>query len=178
MSSRKNWQAWHNTSISRQLMCRPDSFPDQRTKIGLHSHSALHPLLEASHLKYRRSRWHKVPNFLETFERMGGTFLERSCAALYRRGSLRWDRCCHLHWVNNCAQERNSLAGWQYALGKIDSAYWPRQPKWLKRRVLYDCQNEPVVEVVEYADSHLSQRGESHIHALRKSAGSQGQPKR
>ncbi len=39
-------------------------------------------------------------------------------------------------------------------------------------------QNEPVVEVVEYADSHLSQRGESHIHASCKSAGSQGQPKR
>ncbi len=38
-------------------------------------------------------------------------------------------------------------------------------------------QNEPVVEVVENADSHLSQRGESHIHALRKSARSQGQPK-
>ncbi len=38
-------------------------------------------------------------------------------------------------------------------------------------------QNEPVVEVVEYADSHLSQRGESCINASCKSAGSQGQPK-
>ncbi len=26
MSGRKNWQAWHIASISRQLMCRPDSF--------------------------------------------------------------------------------------------------------------------------------------------------------
>ncbi len=39
-------------------------------------------------------------------------------------------------------------------------------------------QNEPVVKVVEYVDSHLSQRGESRIHGLCKSAGSQGQPKR
>ncbi len=31
-----------------------------------------------------------------------------------------------------------------------------------------------VVEVVEYADSHLLQRGESRIHASCKSAGSQG----
>ncbi len=38
-------------------------------------------------------------------------------------------------------------------------------------------QNEPVVKVVEYADSHLSQRGERRIHALCKSVGSQGQPK-
>ncbi len=36
----------------------------------------------------------------------------------------------------------------------------------------------PEVEVVEYAKSHLSQRGESRTHASRKSAGSQGQPKR
>ncbi len=39
-------------------------------------------------------------------------------------------------------------------------------------------QNEPVIEVVEYADFHLSQRGESHIHSSCKRAGSQGQPKR
>ncbi len=39
-------------------------------------------------------------------------------------------------------------------------------------------QNEPVIEVVEYVDSHLSQRGENRIHASCKSAGSQGQPKR
>ncbi len=38
--------------------------------------------------------------------------------------------------------------------------------------------NEPVVEVVEYADSNLSKRGESRIHASCKSAGSQGQTKR
>ncbi len=35
-------------------------------------------------------------------------------------------------------------------------------------------QNQSVVEEVEYADSHLSQRGESRIHASCKSAGSQG----
>ncbi len=39
-------------------------------------------------------------------------------------------------------------------------------------------QNEPVIEVVEYADYHLSQRGESRIHASCESTGSQGQPKR
>ncbi len=37
-------------------------------------------------------------------------------------------------------------------------------------------QNEPVVEVVEYADSHLSQRGESRIHASCKSAGARNSP--
>ncbi len=37
-------------------------------------------------------------------------------------------------------------------------------------------QNEPVIEVDEYTDSHLSQRRESHIHASCESAGSQGQP--
>ncbi len=38
-------------------------------------------------------------------------------------------------------------------------------------------QIEPFIEVVEYADSHLSQRGESCIHASCKNLGSQGQPK-
>ncbi len=35
-----------------------------------------------------------------------------------------------------------------------------------------------LVEVVKYADSNLSKRGESRIHASCKSAGSQGQTKR
>ncbi len=48
MFSRKNWQAWHTASISRQLMCRPDSSSDHRPKVGLPSHSAPQPLLEAS----------------------------------------------------------------------------------------------------------------------------------
>ncbi len=48
MSGRKNWQAWHTASISRQLMCRPDSFSDQRPKFGLPSHNAPQLLLEAS----------------------------------------------------------------------------------------------------------------------------------
>ncbi len=48
MSGRKNWQAWHTASISRQLMCRPDSSSDHRPKVGLPSHSAPQPLLEAS----------------------------------------------------------------------------------------------------------------------------------
>ncbi len=48
MSGRKNWQAWHTASISRQLMCRPDSYLDQRPKVGLTSHSTPQPLLEAS----------------------------------------------------------------------------------------------------------------------------------
>ncbi len=48
MSGRKNWQAWHTASISRQLMCRSDSSSDHRPKVGLPSHSAPQPLLEAS----------------------------------------------------------------------------------------------------------------------------------
>ncbi len=47
MSGRKNWQAWHTASIFRQLMCRPDSSSDQRPKVGLSSHSAPQPFLEA-----------------------------------------------------------------------------------------------------------------------------------
>ncbi len=48
MSGRKNWQAWHTATISRQLMCRPDSSSDQRLKVGLSSHNAPQPLLEVS----------------------------------------------------------------------------------------------------------------------------------
>ncbi len=44
MSGRKNWQAWHTASISRQLMCRPDSSSYQRLKVGFPSPQ---PLLEA-----------------------------------------------------------------------------------------------------------------------------------
>ncbi len=44
----KNWQAWHTASISRQLMCRPDSSSDHRPKVGLPSHSDPQPSLEAS----------------------------------------------------------------------------------------------------------------------------------
>ncbi len=46
-----------------------------------------------------------------------------------------------------------------------------------QKLVLRLGQNEPVVEVIQDADSHLCQRGKSCIHALRESAGSQGQPK-
>ncbi len=131
MSGRKNWQAWHTATISRQLMCRPDSSSDQRLKVGcprttllnpcwkclswqpsfcapcLESRLALarrgpsnrpglihrpesplrrwnlllQPELDGSHvkqtqLKYRRSRCHMSPHFLESFEQTGGTFLE------------------------------------------------------------------------------------------------------
>ncbi len=48
MSGRKNWPAWHTASISRQLMCKPDSSSDHRVKVGLPSHSAPQPLLEVS----------------------------------------------------------------------------------------------------------------------------------
>ncbi len=48
MSGRKNWQVWHTARFSRLLMCRPISSSDKRTKVGLPSHSAPQPLLEAS----------------------------------------------------------------------------------------------------------------------------------
>ncbi len=48
MSGRKNWQAWHTASISKQLMCRVDSSSAHRSKVGLPLHSAPQPLLEAS----------------------------------------------------------------------------------------------------------------------------------
>ncbi len=71
-------------------------------------------------LKYRQSHSHKAQHSLESLEQTGGTFLEGGRVALNCHGSLHWDSCCHLHWVNNYSQERNSLAGWQYALGKVD----------------------------------------------------------
>ncbi len=48
MSGRNNWQACHTASISKQLMCRPDSSLDQRPKVGLPLHSAPQPPLKAS----------------------------------------------------------------------------------------------------------------------------------
>ncbi len=46
-----------------------------------------------------------------------------------------------------------------------------------KNLILRLAQNEPVVKVIQDADYHLSQQGKSRIHALRKSTGSQRQPK-
>ncbi len=56
-------------------------------------------------------RSHKAQHLLESFERTGGAFLEGSRVVLNLHGSLRWDGCCHLHWVYNCAQEWYSV-GW------------------------------------------------------------------
>ncbi len=55
MTGRKNWQAWHTASISRQLMCRVDSSSDHRLKVGLPSHSAPQPLLEVEICSFRGS---------------------------------------------------------------------------------------------------------------------------
>ncbi len=183
MSGRKNWQAWHTASISRQLMCGLDFSSDHRPKVNLPSHSTPQPLLEVfvvttfllcavsritphfsqkgslqraradtqarvtvtpwrpwrqatdgtlcfsqnwmgdvkqTQLKHRWSHCHKVQHSLESFERTGGTFREGGRVALNCHGSLRWDSCCYLHWVDNCTQVWNSFAGWQYALGKVD----------------------------------------------------------
>ncbi len=47
-SGRKNWQARQTASISKQLMWKPLSVSDQWPKVGLPSHSAPQPVLEAS----------------------------------------------------------------------------------------------------------------------------------
>ncbi len=47
-SGRKNWQARQTASISKQLMWKPFSAFDQWPKVGLPSHSAPQPVLEAS----------------------------------------------------------------------------------------------------------------------------------
>ncbi len=47
-SGRKNWQARQTASISKQLMWKPLSVFDQWPKVGLPSHSAPQPVLEAS----------------------------------------------------------------------------------------------------------------------------------
>ncbi len=174
MSSRKNWQAWHNTSISRQLMCRPDSFPDQRSvcpSTVLSIPCWKRPIWSTGEAPDIRSRifckplsgW-AVPSWKEAVRR---------CIVVARSAETVVVIC-----TESIIVPRNETCwlGDSMLLAKLTQSR--RQPKWLRRRVLYDCQNEPVVEVVEYADSHLSQRGESRIHALRKSAGSQGQPKR
>ncbi len=121
------------------------------------------PELDGSHTKqtqpnYRRSRCHKAQHLLESFERMGGAFLEGSRVALNRGDSLHWDSSCHLHQVDNCTQERYPLAGWQYTLGKVDPE--PQAVEVAEEEGPVRCQNrlrlgqnEVVVEVVEYADS-------------------------
>ncbi len=47
-SGRKNWQARQTANISKQLMWKPFSAFDQWPKVGLPSHSAPQPVLEAS----------------------------------------------------------------------------------------------------------------------------------
>ncbi len=142
MSGRKNWQAWHTASISRQLMPGPTPLRTKSRRSVCPCTALPNPcrkhLVVTTFLLCTVSRI--TPHFsqkgslqwaracggirdtkpLESFKWMGGTLLEGSRVALNCRGSLRWDSCCHLHWVDNCAQERNSLAGWQYALGKVD----------------------------------------------------------
>ncbi len=78
------------------------------------------PHVKQAQLKYWRGRCYKAQHFLEGLERVDGPFFEGGRAALNCHGSFRWDSCCHLHWVDNCPQERYSLAGWQHALGKVD----------------------------------------------------------
>ncbi len=58
--------------------------------------------------------------FWKALSRRLAPSLKEGRVELNRRGSLRWDSCSHLHWVDNCAQEQYSLAGLQYALGKFD----------------------------------------------------------
>ncbi len=72
-------------------------------------------------------------------------------------------------------RKKSAKASWQnlpWILGTLSG--WGAQ---ICDIVLRLGQNEPVVEVIQHVDSHLSQWGKSRIHALRKSAGSQAQPK-
>lgn len=64
----------------------------------------------------------------------------------------------HMGRVNNCPQEHEGLEG------------SVRHQLHLRLG-----QNEPVIEVIQYTQSPLSQRRENHIYALCKSAGGQGQ---
>ncbi len=115
-------------------MCRVDSSLDHRPKVGLPSHSAPQPLLEAS----------VVTTFL-------------LCAVSRFTGSSNGSGLIH--------RPESLLRGYTVTPSKL----------LLEPSVSLD-QNEPVVEVVEYADSHLSQRGESRIHASCKSAGARDSP--
>ncbi len=180
MSGRNNWQAWHTASISRQLMCRPDSSLDHRPKVGLPSHSAPQPLLEASvvttfllctvsritpcfsqkgsllqaradtqaRVTVTRWRpWRQAADGTLCFSQnwMGRMWSRPNWStggAAAIRPSVLWKdssrRAVHSLKENfstqflvllnchgspcwdNCTQERNPLAGWQYALGKAD----------------------------------------------------------
>ncbi len=64
-SSRKNWQAWHTANISKQLMWKPFSAFDQWPKVGLPSHSAPQPVLEASvkdmNIKHKKFLLQTIP---------------------------------------------------------------------------------------------------------------------
>ncbi len=143
-------------------MCRPDSSLDQRPKVGLPSHSAPQPLLEASVVttfllcavskitpcfSQRRSlqraradtqAWVTIMQWRPWCQAADGILCfsqnwmgrMRSKKALSGRvvPSLKeaarlWivvARSAETVAVDNCPQERYSLAGWQYALGKID----------------------------------------------------------
>ncbi len=164
MSGRKNWQAWHTASISRQFMCRPDSSSDHRPKVGLPSHSAPQPLLEASVMttfllcavsritpRLARRGPSNRPGLIHRPESplRGGVCdarpqMEPSASArtgwvaceadpseafsgwavpFLKEAAWRWivvARSAETVAVDNCTQEWNLLAGWQYALGKVD----------------------------------------------------------
>ncbi len=92
ITGRKNWQAWHTASISKQLMCRFDSSSDHRPKVGLPSHSAPQPLLEAS----------VVTTFL-------------LCAV--SRVTPRFSQRGFLQWVRADTQARVTVMRWRRANG-------------------------------------------------------------
>ncbi len=89
-----------------------------------------------------------------------------------------------LMWAESRTVPRNDIRwlGDSALLAKLTLS--PRRSKWLRMRVL--CESSSTSDwarmsqssrVVENADSHLSQRGKSRVHALRKSTGGQRQPK-
>ncbi len=109
MSGRKNWQAWHNASIFRQLMCRPDCSSDQRPKVSLTLHSTPQPLLEVS----------AVTTFLLcAVSRVTPCFSQKG--SLQENGRARGaESLSEKKAIRECREARLKLSQWEQSTGWI-----------------------------------------------------------
>ncbi len=113
----------------------------------------LQPELDGSHvkqtqLKYRRSRYLKTQHFLESFERMGGTFLVMARSA----------ETVAVICTESITVPRNNICwlGDSIVLAKLTLC--PRQSKWLRRRVLCDVKTACDWARMSQSSRYLSMR--------------------
>ncbi len=139
---------------------------------GVWRDSRFQPVLKGPHVKQAqlncRRRWgHEVQHPLKRFEGARDWEFEWSHELLNSQCTFWRDRSPH-SGVDNCSQELNFLDGGQRALGKN----WPLGTLSGWGSWICDIEARPQTGVIQDADSQLSQRRKSRIHALHKSAGS------